>query len=152
MLQQKCLGFVVLVGKGYFLQNSKISLNLFVKDSCLFTFCWANFFSCSARISLRLACFSFSLLSSSSSLARCLRHSLMYSLNCSSNSPFLAPWRAFKKLPSPLISINILMNWCSLKSLLICNQKCSNILLYTCTKFHNIDRKSQKKVCPFTVD
>ena len=114
ILQQKCLGFVVLVGKGYFLQNSKISLNLFVKDSCLFTFCWANFFSCSARISLRLACFSFSLLSSSSSLARCLRHSLMYSLNCSSNSPFLAPWRAFKKLPSPLISINILMNWCSL--------------------------------------
>merc|ERR1712203_212731 len=51
-------------------------------------FCWANFFSCSALISLRLACFSLSLFNSSSSLPRCLRHSLMYSLSCSSSSPF----------------------------------------------------------------
>ena len=63
------------------------------------TFCAANFFSCSARISLRLACFSFSLLSSSSSLARWDLHSLMYSLNCSSNSPFPAFPRPFKMLP-----------------------------------------------------
>ena len=147
MLQQKCLGFVVLVGKGYFLQNSKIGNNLFAKVSCLFTFCWANFFSCSARISLRLACFSFSLLSSSSSLARCLRHSLMYSLNCSSNSPFLAPWRAFKKLPSPLIPIDILIYCYSFNHLSYAIKSVLIFFFNPAQKFHNL-----KKVRPFTVD
>merc|ERR1719336_2700885 len=49
-------------------------------------FCCASFFSCSARISFLLVCFSLSRCSSSSSLLLCLRHSLMYSL-----SPDLLP-------------------------------------------------------------
>lgn len=73
----------------------------------------ANFFSSSARVTFLLACFSFSLyvilisvkrlvffepkifylLSSSSSLARCLRHSWMYSRSCSSKSDLF--WSCF---------------------------------------------------------
>merc|ERR1719266_886292 len=60
------------------------------------------FFSCSALISLRLACFSLSLFNSSSSLPRCLRHSLMYSLNCSSSSPFC--FLALRN-PSPFLEV-----------------------------------------------
>ena len=78
------------------------SASSFLNRSSSSFFCWASFFSCSARISFLLACFSFSRFSSSSSLARCFLHSLMYSLSCSSSSPFFASWRAFRKFPSPL--------------------------------------------------
>merc|ERR1712018_524652 len=52
-----------------------------------------------------LPCFSFSLLSSSSSLDLCFLHSLIYSRSCSSNSPFLASCLAFKKFPSPFLEV-----------------------------------------------
>merc|ERR1719300_1999167 len=67
--------------------------------------CWANFFSCSALISFLLACFSFSFFSSSSSLALCFLHSLMYSFSCSSSSPFLASPLALRKFPSPFLEV-----------------------------------------------
>lgn len=53
----------------------------------------AIFLSSSARATLRLACFSFNFLRSSSSFARCLRHSVMYSRNCSSRSDLFWSWR-----------------------------------------------------------
>merc|ERR1711974_405501 len=34
-----------------------------------------------------------------------LPHSLMYSRSCSSNSPFLASWRALRKFPSPFLEV-----------------------------------------------
>merc|ERR1719427_1939994 len=81
------------------------SASSFLNRSSSSFFCWASFFSCSARISFRFACFSFSRFSSSSSLARCFLHSLMYSLSCSSSSPFFASWRAFRKFPSPFLEV-----------------------------------------------
>uniref|UniRef100_A0A2M4D414 Putative secreted protein n=1 Tax=Anopheles darlingi TaxID=43151 RepID=A0A2M4D414_ANODA len=57
--------------------------------------------SSSARETLRLACLSLSFLSSSSSLARCLRHSLMYSFSCSSKSERFWSWRLMNSGSSP---------------------------------------------------
>merc|ERR1712168_126010 len=81
------------------------SASSFLNLSSSSFFCCASFFSCSALISFLLACFSFSLLSSSSSLALCFLHSLIYSLSCSSNSPFLASPRALRKFPSPFLEV-----------------------------------------------
>merc|ERR1719499_1674626 len=52
------------------------SASSFLNRSSSSFFCWASFFSCSARISFLLACFSFNRFSSSSSLARCFLHLL----------------------------------------------------------------------------
>merc|ERR1719348_1793845 len=62
----------LLLGKLFLLLNSNLfPLSLLLLQSLEFFlfFCWASFFSCSILISFLLACFSFSLLSSSSSLA-----------------------------------------------------------------------------------
>merc|ERR1719427_1773545 len=48
-----------------------LSASSFLTRSSSSFFCWASFFSCSALISFLLACLSFSLFSSSSSLALC---------------------------------------------------------------------------------
>ena len=79
-----------------------LSASSFLNLSSSSFFCWASFFSCSARISFLFACLSFSFLSSSSSFCLCFLHSLMYSLSCSSSSTFLASPLALRKVPSPL--------------------------------------------------
>jgi len=61
-------------------------------------------------ISFLVACCSLSFFNSSSSFALCFLHSLIYSLSCSSNSPFLASWRAFRKFVSPLTTHFIRMS------------------------------------------
>lgn len=66
---------------------------------------WAMRCSSSARDTLRLDCFSLSFLSSSSSFERCLRHSKMYSFNCSSRSDLFWSWRLMNSGSSPLQSV-----------------------------------------------
>lgn len=63
---------------------------------------WAMRCSSSARETLRLACFSLSFFNSSSSFERCLRHSMMYSFNCSSRSDLFWSWRLMNSGSSAL--------------------------------------------------
>ena len=102
--KKQCLNFWWKFSRNYWLHSICTAEEPVCQINQNFTFIdiYDNIKAIVYLISFLLACLSFSLLSSSSSLALCLRHSLMYSLSCSSSSPFLASWRAFRKLESPL--------------------------------------------------
>merc|ERR1712037_689020 len=74
-----------------------------LSSSCFFSA--ASFLSCSALISFLLACLSFSLLSSSSSLALWFLHSPIYSFSCSFSSLCLMPDLALAKASSPFFEV-----------------------------------------------
>merc|ERR1712107_243874 len=81
------------------------SASAFLIRSSYSFFFLANSFSCSALISFLLDCFSFSLLSSSSSLGLSSLHCVMYSLSCSFNSFFCIPAFLFANASSPLAEV-----------------------------------------------
>merc|ERR1712045_885177 len=82
-----------------------LSASSFLTLSSSSFFCWANFLSCSALISFLLACLSFSLFSSSSSLALWFLHSPIYSFSCSFSSLCLIPDLALAKASSPFFEV-----------------------------------------------